>query len=32
MLGTKIDLNMSFIDGTLYLDEADPEPNKSVCV
>jgi len=30
MLGTKMKLNMSFIDGVLYLDEHDPEPNRSV--
>jgi len=32
MLGIKMKLNMSFIDGVLYLDEHDPEPNRSVSV
>jgi len=32
MLGIKMKLNMSFIDGVLYLDEHDPEPNRSISV
>jgi hypothetical protein len=30
MLGNKLELNMSFIDGVLYIEEHDPAPDKSV--